>query len=148
MIREATQDDIPALVALGDRIHHESPRWSRLRFSAAKLEDTLCAVEASDEGFLWVALDSQGEIIGGMVGIVCEHWCSHDLVASDLALFVAPEARGTMAPARLVRRYKAWAEFMGAKLTQVGVTTGVHTEQTAALFERLGLKRCGVILEA
>lgn len=147
MIRPATLADVAPLVELGARMHEESPRFSRLEFSADRLGATLKLLIESEAGFVHV-FESGGLLLGGMVATIVPHWCSTDLVATDLALYVVPEARGGMAPARLVHRYLQWAHDRGAKLVQIGVTTGVHTEETARLLEALGLRRCGVILEA
>lgn len=147
MIRAAALTDVGPLVQLGARMHEESPRFSRLRFDAGRLSATLKLLIESDGGFVMV-YESGGILLGGMVATIVPHWCSTDLVATDLALYVVPEARGGMAPARLVQRYLHWAKERGATLVQIGVTTGVHTEETARLLEALGLRRCGVILEA
>ncbi len=146
MIREATTQDIPALVALGGRMRAESPRYAKLKFSPEKLTHTLAGVESSEHGFMWIA-EVDGELAGVMVALIFEHWMSTDLVASDLALYVEPAHRGSKIAAELVERYKQWAVFHGAVLPQVGVSTGVYTEQTARLYESLGFKRCGVLLE-
>lgn len=148
MIRPATADDLPSLLALGERMHAESPRFSRLRFDADRLRSTLSSLIGSDSGFLWVAENAAGNLTGGMAAVVVQHWASSDLVATDLALFMDPSARGSLAPLRLLTRYRQWAAERGAKLIQVGVTTGVDTETTARLYEQLGFSRCGVILEA
>lgn len=97
--------------------------------------------------FQWVA-EVEGRVIGGMAGLLAQHWASEDKVATDLALFIDERQRGGMSTARLVTEYKRWAWKHGASIVQVGVTTGVQTEQTAQLYERLGLTRCGLILEA
>lgn len=147
MIREATHDDLPSLLALGARMHAESPRFSRLTFSGARLRQTLAALIDSPQGFLWVGVFDD-MVVGGMAGIAAPHWASDDLVASDLALFIHPDFRGGMLPVRLVNRYLWWARTeVKATLRQLGITTGVHTETTARLYERMGLTRCGVLLE-
>lgn len=146
MIRKATAQDIPALVALGSRMHAESPRFSKLRFSPEKLTDTLTDIEANPLGFIWLG-EVDGDVAGVMVGLIYEHWCSTDAVSTDLALYVEPAYRGSMLAARLINRYKQWAKVNGAVLLQVGVSTGVETEQTARLYEAMGFKRFGVILE-
>ncbi len=147
MIRPATTTDLLPLVDLGERMHAESPRFSRLTFSRARLGATLSGLLDNPLGFLWVA-EFEGKVIGGMAGLISQHWASEDKVATDLALFIDERKRGGMATARLVGEYKRWASKRGAVIVQVGVTTGVQTEQTARLYERLGLARCGLILEA
>lgn len=146
MIRPATINDIPALIKLGAQMHVESPRFCRLRFSPAKVESTLLQLMSMPLGFLWVAEHEEG-LIGGLAAVAGPHWCSDDLVANDLALFIDREHRGGISALRLVNRYRCWVKEIGAVIGQLGVTTGIDTEGTANLFERLGFERCGVILE-
>jgi GNAT superfamily N-acetyltransferase len=147
MIRDATLQDLSALLDIGEAMADESPRFSRMRFSRDRLAETLKKLITEDWGFARV-IDGPAGITGVMLAVIAPHWFSSDLQASDLALYVAPEARGTMAAARLIRDYTRWAWKHGAVLVQAGVTTGVHTEDTARLYERLGYRRCGVFLEA
>lgn len=149
MIRDATLDDLPGLLALGARMHAESPHFSRLTFSPEVLEQTLRGVIASPHGFLRVGM-ADGKIAGVFVAMAFQHWCSTDLVASDLALFVEVEHRGSMLAARLIAQYKHWARATGVKpgLINAGVSTGIHVEQTTRLYEACGFKRYGVLLEA
>lgn len=145
MIRPATHADLPRLLELGAQMHAES-RYRVLAFSAARAERTLQMLLDSPNGFLWVAADG-GAVTGGLAAMSVPHWASDDEVATDLALFVAPDARGGLTAARLVTRYREWARERGAVIVDMGVSTGVHPEQTARLLERLGARRIGFILE-
>lgn len=147
MIRPADLTDLPALLDIGEAMATESPRFFRMRFNRTQLADNLKKLIAEDWGFVHVC-DGERGITGVMVAAITPHWFSSDLIASDLALFVRPEARGTMTAARLIKAYTTWARERGATLLQAGVTTGVHTEETARLYEHMGYRRCGVILEA
>lgn len=147
-IRQATLNDLPILINLGEIMHAESPRFSCINFSPARLGHTLASLIKSPMGFVWVTETEAGDVAGGLVATAFQHWASDDLMTTDLALFLAPDHRGGTAAARLARKYHQWARDLGAKLIQQGVTTGVHTDQTVQLLERLGMKRCGVILEA
>lgn len=146
-MREATYFDLPALIALGARMHAESPHFSRIAFSADKLRETLMAVMGSPDGFLWV-VEKDGLIAGVMVAIALQHWCSSDVVATELVLFVEREHRGSLIGARLIKKYRAWAAEKGCKQVTAGVSTGVDVEKTTALYERLGFKQFGTQLEA
>lgn len=148
MIRAATLEDLSVLIALGEAMHAESPRFSRLEFSSDRLAQTLVGLVEADRGFLWVAENAAGSVIGGMAAVIVPHWCSNDLIATDLALFIEKTARGSLAPMRLLHRYRRWAVERGAVLIQIGVSSGIDTETTAHLYEQLGFSRCGVILEA
>lgn len=146
-MREATYFDLPALIALGERMHAESPHFSRIAFSAVKLRETLMAVMGSPDGFLWV-VEKDGVIAGVMVAIALQHWCSTDVVATELVLFVEREHRGSLIGARLIKKYRTWAALKGCKQVTAGVSTGVDVEKTTALYERLGFKQFGTQLEA
>jgi GNAT superfamily N-acetyltransferase len=146
MMRDATPDDIGRMVELGARMHAESPVWSRLRFSADRLAASIRF--AIDRGFAKVLEDESGKMIGGMLAAAVPHWFSEDAVACDMALFIEPEHRGGMAAARLLNAYAQWARGTGAALVQFGITTGVHTEATQAMCERLGWRQVGALMEA
>ncbi len=146
MIRQAAIADVPRLVELGAQMHAESPRFSRLAFDAEKLAAFLGSAVNAPHVLVLVA-ERDDQIVGGFVGLALEHWCSRDLVATDLALFIEPRKRGGLIASRLVRAYLDWAERRGAKLIQLGITTGVATLATERLYEVLGLSRCGSIYE-
>lgn len=145
-IRAATIEDVPRLVELGQAMHSESPRFSRLTFDADKLAAFLGSAVNAPHVLVLVA-ERDGQIVGGFVGLAMEHWASRDLVATDLALFIDPGKRGGLMASRLLRAYLDWAELRGAKLIQCGITTGVEELATGRLYEALGLSRCGVIYE-
>jgi hypothetical protein len=73
---------------------------------------------------------------------VAPHWFSDDLVASEFGVFLLPEHRGGTAVVRLIREFIRWAQEKGAKMIQIGVSTGVKTGETAALYKAIGLKPC------
>lgn len=136
MIRKATHADLPRLLELGAMMHAES-RFRVLRWNPEKLGRLLEDLIHGEHGFVWVS-EKQGDVIGVAVGILLPHWCSDDLTFNDLAVFVVPEHRGGTSAMRLVRAMVTWARTMGAALITLGVSTGVHAEQTGKLFEALG----------
>lgn len=146
MIRPAISADIPRMVDLGRAMHGESPVFCRLRFDAEKLAATIANTISSPAGFAYVA-EQGGQVAGGMLAMVAPHYFSPDLVACDLALFMAPEHRGGMAAVRLISAYIGWAEERGAVVKQLGLMTGVNVEKTEALLHRLGWHRAGLVME-
>lgn len=144
MLRNATHADIPRLVELGRAMHAEAPHFSGLRFDGAKLGATIGHV--IDHGFARVAV-VDGRIVGGMLALATPHWFSPDLVACDLALFIDAEHRGGTAGPRLLQAYAEWARDMGAAIVTLGLTTGINTERTAAMCERMGWRRAGLVME-
>ena len=148
MLRDATLDDVPALVELGRAMHAESPNFAALRFNGEKLAATIRHVIQSPDGFARVATDAAGKLTGGMLALATPHWFSDDKVACDLALFIAHEHRGGMAAPRLLNAYARWAFDLGVSMVQFGVMTGIDPEKTEQLCSRLGWRRGGVIMVA
>lgn len=144
MLRDATPADIPRLVQLGEVMHAESPVFRGLRFSAERLAVSIGRV--IELGGFAKVVEIDGEIVGGMLALAVQHYASADLVASDLALFVAPQHRGGLAGPRLLNAFAHWARDVGAVLTMLGITTGVEPEKTEALCLRLGWERVGSIM--
>lgn len=145
-IRTAVPPDVPQLVELGARMHAESPRWSRLSFNGEKLAAFLLWT-LEQKNWCTLVAEHEGRIRGVFVGMCCPHWCSDDLVAVDLALFINPEERGGITAARLLRAYMKWGEDMGCKMVQAGITTGVREQETARLYSALGMRPAGSIFE-
>lgn len=141
-IRPAAPADIPAIVALGERMHAEAPNFQGWAFDREKVAALVAGLINGGGCALVAELD--GELCGGVLGMCTEHWFSRERVASDLALFVAPGRRGGSLAVRLVMGFKAWALAMGAREVHMGVSTGVHPEATARLFEACGLRHTGL----
>lgn len=145
-IRPATLEDLESLLDLAEIMHAESPRYSRLKYSRQRTEDHLRLMLTDPRGAVFVA-ERDGKIVGAAVVWADMHWTSEDVVAEEVALFVLPEARGSMAAVRLICTMKAWKDAKRAQWLQVGTSTNVEPERTAALYEFLGFKRCGFGLE-
>lgn len=141
MIRNATKDDLDDLIVLGREMHQES-RFSVMNFSEEKVRTILGNLIDDPNGCLLVS-EVDGVVIGGFAGFIAEHYFSTDRLATDLALFINRADRGGMSAARLLRAFVKWAKQNGASLIQVGVTTGVHLEQTTKLYNALGFKTVG-----
>jgi GNAT superfamily N-acetyltransferase len=145
MIRRAELSDVEHLVLLAAEMHEES-RYSILTFDAKKMANFFIWAIQTDDNLVLVA-ETNGEIIGAFIGYVVEHVCSHDKIAGDYALYISPSHRGSTAGMRLLKSFTEWARIKDAVIIQPGVTTGVHTEATAKLYEAAGYRRVGVVLE-
>jgi GNAT superfamily N-acetyltransferase len=143
MIRLATPADIPAMIALGAGMHAES-RYASRPWNPRKVCGLMDWLIAEDDGLLLVA-ESTGEIVGGFLGLIRDDWCTDARVACDLALYVEPAMRGGLTGARLVTRYRAWAQEQGIfdENIEAGITTGVDTSSSSRLYELLGFAPVG-----
>lgn len=138
-LRMATVDDLPVIVMLG-RVMHQESSFAPMNYDMDRVKGTISDLINKSQ-FVVVTEDTNGEVIGGMVGMVTQSWFGRDMVANDLALFVAGDARGGMAAIKMMKAFVHWAKLAGAKQIRPGVTTG-H-ERAEQLFERLGFARCG-----
>lgn len=141
MIRPATPDDIPHMLALGRMMHAEAPRFRDRTWSDTKVAALIAGLIQLGDGLALVA-EHDGEIVGGFLGVICEDFFGPDRMAQDYALFVRPGKRGAMAGAQLVGAFIAWARDRRATPI-VGVSTGVDVEKTGRLLEACGLHPFG-----
>ena len=143
MIRPATHSDVPEVVRLAATMHLES-RYHDLPFNGQKFSALVRRLIDNTAGMVAVA-ERDGEIIGAIAGLVTEHYFSDALVSYEFGLYVLPEHRGTLAGYRLAKTYVAWARERGATVIDMSITTGITTERTGQIYERLGLVQTGVI---
>lgn len=140
-VRRANLEELHEIVELGQIMHAESPRFSRYPFLPERLLETLVRLHAMKHACVFVAREKD-DLVGFFFGVAFPHYACDFIQASDMALFVHPEYRGSTAAIRLVREFVKWAVAMGAE-PSIGVNTGVHTERTGALLEALGGKHSG-----
>jgi len=142
MIRPATLEDIDTIVKIGKVMHQES-MYSDLPFDEVKVRNLMAGL-IDGNGVVFVA-ERGGNIIGGFAGAVAEFWFNTAIHAFDFGLFILPEHRGGSAAIRLLAAFEHWAKEMGAMWCDIGITTGVHTEQTSRLYTKLGYNQSGVL---
>ena len=146
-VRRATAGDTPALVEMGCALHAESPqyrdepfepqvlrRWLEQRMGAGSL--------LVDDSAVFVA-QSGDEIVGVLIGIVCDRWFNSLRFAAELTFYIKPERRGGRAFALLLHAYETWAAGQGASKATVGVSTGIHPDKTVHTYEKRGYKLDG-----
>lgn len=141
-IREATQDDIEAIINMGEAMHAESPRFAPYPFSRGKAERLARSLICDADGILLVA-ERDDELIGMMAGLVTEHFFSSAACATDFVLYVQPGLRGGSAAPRLIQTFEEAAKARGAADVAPGISTGVAPDQTRALYEKLGYTAVG-----
>lgn len=145
-IRPATVEDIPRLIELGGLMHAESERFSRHPYAPDRIDALLRRLIGSPRGLVLVATD-ETDMFGVFVGVAAEHWACEALVASDLALFVRQDKRGSTAAPRLLCGYVAWCKSIGAAMATAGISTQVHPEKSARLYRGLGFQEVGPVFD-
>lgn len=145
-IRVATLADLPRILDLGEQLHKESPRWSRISFNRERAGAALAAMIDGTNGVVFVA-ERAGVVVGGIAGVIEQHWSSDDRIAHEVSFFMEPTARGGYVATRLVCALREWGRIKGAAWLNAGTSTGVEPERTARLYEALGFARCSIGLE-
>lgn len=130
-VREATVDDIPRLVQMGQRFRLETGYASRIAENTGQMSALSERLIAGEDGLLLVS-DREG-IVTGMLGVlVFPHHLSGALVAGELFFWVEPDHRGH--GVRLLKQAETWARANGA--------TAFHmmapSPEVERLYQRLG----------
>ena len=145
-IRPAVVQDVLHLAEIG-RVLHEQSSFAGMAYdpdaSASYLLSLIVNTNPAIDYFVYVAENDAGEVVGGMAGYCAKSWFGPDRTASDISLFIIPEARGGMTAVRLVKAYIEWAKAHGARQIRPGVSTGAIGSAAEGLYSRLGLSRVG-----
>ncbi len=150
-VRKAVLADIPYLVEMGRALHAESPRYSRLRYSPEKVEETIRNMITSTlvtdaPGGALVAVKA-GRIIGMHGGYITAPFFSYDKIATDYTFYVVPEQRRRgKAAVALVRAFEAWAEEQGAVDIVPGISTMIGVDSTVSFYKKLGYELHGAVM--
>ena len=132
IIRKATNDDIFDLLVLARGFSREAPamhEWDRDKTEAMLktcIENELTTI---------IVMEFEGEVVGGIVGVVQPLLMSNTVVASELAWFVDPNHRGKGA-IKLVKAFEGWAKEKGAEYVTMADIRGIA--DLSKLYERLG----------
>ena len=132
MIRNATEQDIPKLVEMGQALHDEST-YKHVEYSPERVAETCRLMIAN--GFLVVA-EKDGEVIGVMMGDVYVPWYTTERMGIDYTLYIMPEHRNGLIAVKMIKRFEQWCIAMGAKQIRPGIGTGVKGAER--LYKALG----------
>lgn len=140
MIREATIKDVPMLVQLG-KAYFEEADWKNYDFDDAWLTGQFYRCLVDEDWHILVSVKDR-EIVGFAM---CENTSlvfTTDTALRCEILYILPEWRGAAGPS-LIKYIGKLGKRIGAKCTHIGVTSGITTERTRLLYERLGFKQIG-----
>lgn len=132
MIRLATIDDVPALVAMGERMRGDTEYRTRVKQNPAQMAATATMLIQSPDGVVFVA--DKGSCIVGMFGAMAyPNPIDGQRVAGELFWWVNRESRGSLG-VRLLRSGERWAAGAGA----IRLEMFAPNERVAELYRRIG----------
>lgn len=141
LIRRFAAQDLEACIELGSMMHQESV-YRHQPFSRDRLA-YLAHLCLTNPQYVCLVAERDGQIIGLMTGITGQHFFADSKYAADLALYVAPQHRGSTAAVRLIIEFSKWAEASGCNEMRCGVTTGINDELGGKIYKRFGFKDGG-----
>ena len=83
-------------------------------------------------------MESDGVVVGGILGVVAEMWASYDRSATEIAWFVDKQYRGRGA-LKLLRAFEYWAESKDADYITVADIQGIANLEP--LYKRKGYSK-------
>ena len=132
-----TAGDIDKCIELGHAMHQES-YFKHFNYNEDKLNNLLNHMISTPEQYCALVIEKDNAIIGFFLGISNEQWFGTDKMSCDLACYIIPSERGSIAGVKLIKAYEEWANTINVKEIIVGVSTGINTDRTSGLFKRLG----------
>lgn len=143
-IRFADPKDIPALVELGSRMHAMT-RFRSQPYNAQKVAQAFADLmnKGLTKYVFLVAQDSQGKVVGGLIGLVEQQIFSDAWTASVMHYDVLPEARMGGYAVRLLKAFEQWAKNRNVIEITVGVNSGADTDTVGRFIAKMGYEKVG-----
>lgn len=142
-IQNATSADIPCMVKMAKLLHAQS-RFREFNFDQEKLSKLIAGLIEQEYGIAIVS-EEDGIILGGIIGLVAEHYFGNDKISTDMGLFVQPESRNADIAKGLIKEYIKQAKQKGAIDICIGNTTGRGVELTGLLYKSAGFSKAGEV---
>lgn len=144
ILTELTPEYARQVLALGKDLWQES-RFNTEPFDEQRvwnlLENTLKRPSKFFIAFNVVDEKITGFILMGMM----EHYFSGKLLASDYCVYIAPEHRGGRLIIRLIEAAENWCREYNAMSMTIYHNTGINTDKSQTLFNKLGFDMKGYI---
>lgn len=150
IIRPPKFRELPLVVEMGRMMHAEG-EFKFVPFdedwSYFQARDALEKYHDGEAKIIAIAEHSDKTICGFLIGALAPYIFSPARYASDLAVFVVPEKRGTSAAVRMIKAFEDWAKMHNAVEFSFGVSTGVQIEKTHAFYNKLGYTHVGGVFK-
>ena len=135
-IRQATEDDVEAIVDMGLRFIAFGPHG---KFAAVDRDQLRAGVVGFLGHGIFFLAESGGRTVGMLACALSPMWFAPQvIVAHELAWWVDEEARGSSAAVRLIRAFHDWAHANGANVLAMSQLIAENGEQVGRMLRKLG----------
>lgn len=143
-VRFATPQDVPALVALGKRMHAIT-RFRHFVYDEARVAQSLDAAitESKNRYVCLVSEDGQGKVVGVLLAVLEQHIFSDQLTASIMHYDVLPESRIGGWGVRLLRAFEMWARNRKVVEVSFGINSGAEHALVGRFATKMGFEKVG-----
>lgn len=137
-----SEADVGAMIAIGRQLLAESPYFSKMPWSEARLI-TLGRMGLSKGNPGLLMAERGGRLVGVAVVAAGEQFFSDTKLATVQFFYVHPDARGGLAAVKLLRALRHWSADAGAADLLLHVTTGIRMDKTDRFLRRMGFRQTG-----
>lgn len=143
-IRFAVPEDKDALVALALENQSEIVHGN-ISVNSKRVDEALNGLFMLNQGthILMVAETLEGKLAGALMGCVERYYYSDELQAQLIQWYLRPAYRGTSIAPRLVKAFVEWAKSRGASEVFMGISSGIHVQQTDRMMRKMGFTHLG-----
>jgi len=143
-IRFAVPEDKEALIELALENQSEIAHGN-ISVNRQRVDDALNGLFLLNQGshVVMVAETIEGKLVAGLMGCVERYFYSDELQAQLIQWYLRPDFRGTSIAPRLVKAFVEWAKSRGASEVFMGISSGVHVQQTDRMMRKLGFTHLG-----
>jgi len=142
MVRFANELDIMRLAHLAELYSKEASNHDKLGFDIDYSIQNVSISMCSPLNYLSVVV-VDGEVKGFLWAIATTLPWSKETIVFDNILYMLPEIRGSYNVISLIRHYESWCESVGAAYCCLSTASGIGTDRTCALYERMGYNPVG-----
>lgn len=133
-VREATEKDIFDILVLGRSFSREAGHL--FRYDPTKTQQVFSGLIRSPDGCIFVMVDEDDYIVGGIIGVLNHMPFSTHVVATELAWFVDDKFRGNKQAIQLVNEFEKWANAKGA---EYAIMSHIHAiNDLGGVYDKLG----------
>lgn len=146
VIRSGTDSDIGPVLRMAQAMWAEAPAYRTLRLDMDAV--AALAYRLVGEGGLLVAQSKppEAETVGFMAVVMGKHLWTAAREATELALYVTPEARGAGYGRALIAAGRAYAGRQGARWLNAGTSLGAGEDTAVGAYLAEGFVHAGVSL--
>lgn len=143
-IRFAVPEDKEALIELALENQSEIAH-ANISVNRQRVDEALNALFVMNQGthVLMVAETIEGKLAAGLMGCVERYYYSDELQAQLIQWYLRPAYRGTSIAPRLVKAFVQWAKSRGVSEVFMGISSGIHIQQTDRMMRKLGFTHVG-----